>query len=680
MLSILSPAAWLGPIFQKEVRTAGRRKGTYLVRSLYALGLALIAGVGFYAFRTEAEGSVVLQMQSMQSLAPHLSGVIAWFQFVGLFFAAPVLASGSICDERRARSLDVLMTTPMTAGHIVVGKLTSRIVQIVILALLAMPVLLAVRVFGGLNAEAVLATSCVSISTAVLGAALAIMFSMRQKRATMAALFAILTLVLLQCGPSLVEGIRYELTNQYATVDSPFRYNIIATCGPGALEESVAAVTSGEPLPHVVLFDPKGNSVGSGALRPQQATRPGAPPTRAAVDLGPMWLINTGYNLILSLGVTLFTTVGLRRAMKQSEGRERLLHGSPALRAKKAGESEPVSEVAEASPGEAVSVSPVVSAQPQTAEEGEERYRSRDRIVSDNPVLWREIRQPTFGSRVIFKIAAALVVVTMGWLYWQVGVSSYGLHLSLAIVGAAAVMFQAVFLTSGPYAGEREARTWDVLLTSTLGGGEILLGKLVGTLRGFWFIPTVVWLDFAIAAAAGYVRPAALIMLPLIYAGPILFFTCTGQLLSLRFKRAVTAGALNLGIAFVMWGLIWFIIVLTPAILGGVLAAPKVMRIMNPDAFIDNLMDNHLETALDGALAMNPIAAVVKVIEPCLFETAARGGIARPPFEAGLITNKLNLPQAVKVVVAVFGGYCLLGAIFLGMARLRFRAWSGRSS
>jgi hypothetical protein len=91
-------------------------------------------------------------------------------------------------------------------------------------------------------------------------------------------------------------------------------------------------------------------------------------------------------------------------------------------------------------------------------------------------------------------------------------------------------------------------------------------------------------------------------------------------------------------------------------------------------------MDNHLETALDGALAMNPIAAVVRIIEPCLFEYAHRSGTPRPPFETQLLTHRLNLSQAVWVVLAVFGGYCVLGAAFLGVARLRFRAWSGRSS
>jgi ABC-type transport system involved in multi-copper enzyme maturation permease subunit len=657
ILSILSPAAWLGPIFQKEVRTAGRRKSTYVLRGLYASGLVAIVAIAFYAIRAElGVGSVVLQLQSMQRVAPEMSVVIGWFQFGALFFAAPVLAAGSICDERRARSLDVLMTTPMTAGHIVVGKLTSRIVQLVILALLAAPVLLAVRVFGGLDAEVVLASTCVAISTAVLGAALAILFSVRQKRATMAALFAILSLILLQCGPSLVEGIRYELMNQHGAETFPFKYNILATCSGGVMNDLAGAVGQGQPLGHLV-FGVAAKPVG-----------PGVAVGKPLLDAGPMWLANTGYNLLLAAGVTLYTTLVLRRAMKTTHQREKLLQGTSGDNATQQEGYQPAPEP-EASPAPPT----------QNSSKSKERFRSREREVADNPVLWREVRQPTFGSRRVFRIAAVIVVVGLGLLYWRVGVADVGLHLTLAIIGALAIMFQAVFLTSGPYAGEREARTWDVLLTTDLSAGQILVGKLLGTLRGFWFIPAIVMLDFVIGVIAGYIRPAALLYLPLTYLGPILFFTSTGQMLSLRFRRAVTAGALNLGVAIAVWALVWLLILLLPAILGGVLALPKMLRLMKPDVFIDNLMDNHLETLLNGAFAINPIAMVVRAVDPCLLEAGPRG-VVKPPFETRLLTHALDMKACTQVVLAVFGSYCLAAAGMLGITRLRFRKWSGRTS
>ena len=44
-LSAFNPASYLlGPVFQKEVRVAGRRRGTYIFRALYAAGLLTLVG------------------------------------------------------------------------------------------------------------------------------------------------------------------------------------------------------------------------------------------------------------------------------------------------------------------------------------------------------------------------------------------------------------------------------------------------------------------------------------------------------------------------------------------------------------------------------------------------------------------------------------------------------------
>lgn len=640
ILGFIGPEAVLGPIFQKEVRTAGRRRSTYVLRFLYAMGLLVIAGVAFYSSRKASDGaSLVRQVIEAQQLAPTMTIVIAWFQFIALILAAPVLAAGSICDERRARSLDVLMTTPMRAGQIVIGKLASRIVQVVILALLAMPVLLAVRVFGGMSAEVVLATSSVAISSAVLGAALAILFSVRQRRGTVAALFAILTLLLLQGGPSVVEGIRFHTVNEYANISSPYRENVLATCAPAAIAGITGSVLSGQPLPHAVLFA----STTTG-LRSSASTT-----MRAPIDLGPMWLLNTVYNLILAAGVTLYTMRVLRGAMAKTEQREKLLTGGDAPALRRFARVSVTKEEAKKGEDDA----------PQSVGAASERFREKGRQVSDNPVLWREVRQPTFGSRLLFRIVAVLTVLVVGLLYWKAGFANAGLHGSLALIGAAAVMFQSVFMTSGPYAGEREARTWDVLLTTPMSGGEIVRGKLLGALRGFWFIPAVVLVHFVIAAGLGYAHPILIVFLPLIYIGPVVLFTCTGQLFSLRFRKAVTAGALNLVVAACLWGVIWMVVLFLPAVIG-------------------DMDDRQIDFSIDSAYCLNPVALISSLLDAYVREAGARGRGATPLLE--LPHHNLKLGPATLVVFAVFGFHLVLGGVALAVTRLNFRAWSGRSS
>lgn len=636
ILGWFNPESLLGPIFQKEVRTAGRRRSTYVLRALYALGLAGITTAAFYVHRSQTgTDSLVQQIVSMQSLAPSLTVVIGWFQFVGLMFAAPVLASGSICDERRARSLDVLMTTPMKAWQIVIGKLTSRIVQLVVLALLAIPVLLAVRVFGGLSAEIVLAMTCVAISTAVLGAALSILFSVRQRRATMAALFAILSLLLLQGGPAIAEGIRVQLLDDYSNTEQ-YHENILATCSPATFLELTSAVRTGKSVKRVELFKPTAST-----------TRPAAlvAPAQKMIDLGPEWVLNTAYNLLLAGVVTLYTIRILRRAMTRVEQREGLLAaaGTGGVEAEAMAE-EPLPEGS----------LPVAA-----GEEAIERFRKRERMVADNPVLWREVRQPPFGSKLVFRIVSGITVVGLALLYWQAGLENEGLHASLALIGAAAMMFQSVFMTSGPYAGEREARTWEVLLTTPLSPWEILRGKLVGALFGFWFIPTVIFMHLVIGVLAGYVHPVVLVLVPLAYVGPVILLTCTGQLFSLRYHRAVTAGALNLVVAVCLWGLIWI----------GVAFLPVVFP---------NIDDPQWYKVIDGAYCLNPVAFVYSVLEA---GTRGHGsGRGAAPFKLDLPLHNLGVWKAVLVELGVFGFYVIAAAIALGLARLNFKEWSGRTS
>lgn len=646
-LRSLNPlAAFFGPLFQKEVRTAGRRRSTYILRLLYCLGLLTILVLGFVAYKVQySQRSAALNLQAMQQLAPAMTLIVGWFQFFVLFFASPVMAAGSICDERRARSLDVLMTTPMSAAQIVGGKLSSRIVQMVILSLLAAPGLLAVRVFGGLSAEVVGAVSAVSISTAILGSSLAVMFSLRQKRATLAALFAFLALLLLQCGPSLVEGIRFYTMNEWV-VNSPFRQNILATCSPATLAMSSDAAFSGLGMPRTVLtFGPQpapGSVVAGG-------------PT---LDLGPMWLVNSLYNLALSAVVAGYSTLVLRRAMKQASSREVLL----------AAGSAPTRRAKPADPD---------SAAPPETEEASERFAHRQRHVGDNPVLWREVRQPTFGSRRLFRVILVLTLAALAFLDLRTGLNEPSLHMALAFIACLAVMFQSVFLTSGPFAGEREARTWDVLLTTTLTPSQIIRGKLLGSLRGLWFIPAVVVAHFAIAALFGSVRPMAVFMVALILAGPALLLTTTGLMLSLRFRKAVTAGALNLGIAFGLWGLAWFAPLIVPAVLRALLWIPARFGLLNADLAIDNFLDNHYRNVIDGIFSLNPIALTDSIISPCLSEGHARTSV---PFEGRLIFAKLNSTQALEVVLAVFAFHAVIAALALWLTRARFRAWSGRAS
>ncbi len=234
VLAALRPSTILwaipGPIFHKEMWLSGRRGGTYLIRCLYTLGLIVLVGMVYGVSRAESYGGTVQQLQQFQGIAPTIAYVMAWFQLGALVLAAIIFASPLICDEKRAGTLGTLLTTPLRAWQVVLGKLTSTMVQLVILALVSTPILLGIRLFGGVTAEFVIAAQCLAVSSALLAGALAIFHSVGAKRAPAAAAAGLFSFLLTQgMGPLALLGLWKAFNLNF----SPFLYAALSP--PGAM-------------------------------------------------------------------------------------------------------------------------------------------------------------------------------------------------------------------------------------------------------------------------------------------------------------------------------------------------------------------------------------------------------------------------------------------------------------
>lgn len=615
----VSPVGLLaGPIFQREVRASGRRRGTYWMRSLYAGGLLGITAVAFMGMREGmGQSGGVQRLQVLQQLAPYLTMVIIWFQFIALSLLAPVLTAPAVCDEKRARTLATLLVTPLTAAQIIFGKLTSRLVQLVILSLLAAPLLLAIRVFGGLEAEVILAASAITISTALLGAALGLMYSVWHRRATTATLFALFTLALCQGGPLGAAAINHAYARERGSNDE-FNWRMLTTCAPATL----GIVTSG---------------MLAGDLPPGYAMTTGAPGSRL-LTVRQAWAINAGYNAILALCIAAGSSLALRRVMF----REGSVEGGGAAPKRSRRRKTP-------RPGAA----PAGDTPPAV------RESDRDREVSDRPVLWREIRQATFGSRKRLLLAFGIAAVVFVYLYTRVGLHEEGLHYSLAVIGAMAVLLQAAFLTTGGIAGEREARTWDVLMCTPLTPAEIITGKFIGALRAQWFVPCLAGAHMVVATASGQFHPVVLAHLALIWLGPALLLTATGVLFSLVFRRATMAAACNLFLALTLFAFSWLIAALFAW-------------------FFDLYWADWFEYIWDFCFAINPVPMSVSACTAAYDSAFRPGRSVIGPYE--LAEGNLTFRGFTFLAVGVFVGYAGAAMGALAIADRLFRRLAGRSS
>ncbi len=143
----------LGPLFEKELRVVSRRKGWYALRTAYvSLLLVLVVVTWGIAMARASGGSQTLAMTPRMSQAGQsLVMTLVWFQFLSMQLLAVGIMSTAVSEEARGQTLSVLFTTPITGGQFILGKLASRMLQLVLLMAMGLPMLGLLRVYGGID-------------------------------------------------------------------------------------------------------------------------------------------------------------------------------------------------------------------------------------------------------------------------------------------------------------------------------------------------------------------------------------------------------------------------------------------------------------------------------------------------------------------------------------------------
>ena len=148
-LSLLPRPTWLtGPILDKELRVSSRRKRNYVLRFVYLALLTMFVVLAWV--NTVRHGrSYSYSASRMSEAGKSIIATIVCFQYGATQLIAVIMLSTAISDELARRTLGVLMTTPVTSFQIVMGKLFSKVWQLLILLAISLPLLAIVRVFGG---------------------------------------------------------------------------------------------------------------------------------------------------------------------------------------------------------------------------------------------------------------------------------------------------------------------------------------------------------------------------------------------------------------------------------------------------------------------------------------------------------------------------------------------------
>src|SRR5688572_15783683 len=207
LLRGLSPC---GPIFGKELRVAARRRRNYFLRVAYLGGLLLFLLLAWSITWAQHWGGsgVARRAQQQQQLGYYFFGFFSMFCAGAMALIGPVLTSTAINGERQAKTLHVLLLTPITAWQIVSGKLFSRMLTALTLIGLSLPVLALVRLLGGVELDQMFGVLSLCAVTALFGAALGLLLSILLRRAFAVIILAYLIFAILYCfAPLLMAGL-----------------------------------------------------------------------------------------------------------------------------------------------------------------------------------------------------------------------------------------------------------------------------------------------------------------------------------------------------------------------------------------------------------------------------------------------------------------------------------------
>ena len=139
--------AWTArnPIFNRELVSLLRSKKAFTL-----LGISLVISISLVLV-SWPRGTTSLLYQG--ALSRELFSIFAMGQTILLALLVPATLGSCMTMEKEGETLDLLLTTPVSADRIVMGKLASGLFYFVLLQLASVPVLLLCFVIGGLGFE-----------------------------------------------------------------------------------------------------------------------------------------------------------------------------------------------------------------------------------------------------------------------------------------------------------------------------------------------------------------------------------------------------------------------------------------------------------------------------------------------------------------------------------------------
>ncbi len=134
------------PVVARELRVRVRLARAYWLQALYLLFLLLIVGI---AYMGTLGSQISMDPYRAQTYLQQFYWVIFGTLTALIVLIAPGLTAGAITQERERRTLDLLLTTPLSARELLTGKLVGSFAFLVLLLALTLPASAVCVLLGG---------------------------------------------------------------------------------------------------------------------------------------------------------------------------------------------------------------------------------------------------------------------------------------------------------------------------------------------------------------------------------------------------------------------------------------------------------------------------------------------------------------------------------------------------
>ena len=198
----------LNPIAVRLVGNGSKRSLHNYIRSIY---LAVLILVLLWALLLNAGTGLggALSYRALAEAGAQSFVVIAYLQIVLICVLAPVFMASAIAQESNPKTWDIILTTPLSTGQIVLGNLFGRLIFVLALLLCSLPLFAITQYFGGVPARSIFASYLVAACAAFLVGSIAIALAVSRvvgKRAVFTFYIVVVTYIAVTAALDILSG------------------------------------------------------------------------------------------------------------------------------------------------------------------------------------------------------------------------------------------------------------------------------------------------------------------------------------------------------------------------------------------------------------------------------------------------------------------------------------------